>query len=323
MEAAEYIAYLMSEVGKSSCMRTAQVLQISHDEVTRFLSGNDFTGRDLFDKVHLAIELIGGVLSVDDTVVDKPYSDPESTELVDYFWSGLHHKSVKGINLIVLHYTDSKALSVPVNWRVYRHKEGKTKNDYFQDMCLEVFSWGLQPSFVTADAWYSSVENLKFLRNKEVGFLVGLEKNRIVSTTPHLYEPIGNASIPEQGLYTHLKGFDFIKVFRTVDSEGHARHYGVYLSDAEKCRAIDRKIFEGLKQQHWHIEQLFRAVKQLVHIGHFFVRRTEAIKTHFYCVLRAFQRLVLLAKDEIIQSLYKLHDQLFLKAQQEFIKRFA
>lgn len=323
MEAAEYIAYLMSEAGKSSCVRSSQVLQISHDEVNRFLNGNDFTGKELFEKIHSAIELTGGVLSVDDTVVDKPYSDPQSTELVAYFWSGRHHKTVKGINLLVLHYTDPKGISVPVNWRVYRHKEGKTKNDYFQDMCREVFSWGLRPCFVTMDSWYSSIENLKFLRNREVGFLVGLETNRIISTTPHAYEPLGKAPIPQEGLYTHLKGFDFLKVFRTVDSEGHARHYGVYFSDAQRCRATDRKTFEALKQQHWHIEQLFRAVKQIAHLGHFFVRRTQAIKTHFFCVLRAFQRLVLMAKDEIIQSLYKLHDQLFLKVQQEFIQHFA
>src|SRR3954451_7606522 len=98
MEASEYIAYLLSEGGKISCVRGGKVLQISHDEVNRFLAGSDFTGKDLFDKSKGALKLTGGVLSVDDTVIDKPYSTPEATELIGFFWSGLHHKSVKGIN---------------------------------------------------------------------------------------------------------------------------------------------------------------------------------------------------------------------------------
>lgn len=313
----------MSEPGKSSCVRSSEVLAVSHDEVNRFLNAGRFGGKDLFDKVRSAIGLKGGALHVDDTVLDKPFSDPSHTELVGYFWSGRHHRQVKGINLVVLHYTDPAGMGVPVNFRVYRHSEGKTKNDYFQEMCREVFAWGLRPAFVTMDSWYSSVENLKFLRNEEVGILTGLEKNRIVSTLPHHYERLEDINVPDQGLYTHLKGFDYIKVFRTVDTEGHARHYGLYLAETEKLKAAGRTLFEGLKKQHWQIEAMFRAVKEVVHAQHFFVRRTHAINTHLFCVLRAFQKLLLMAKDEIIQSLYKLRDQLFRNAQKKFIHQFA
>jgi hypothetical protein len=323
MEASEYIAYLLSEVGKSSCVRGGSVLQISHDEVNRFLAGSHFGGKDLFTKAKGALQLTGGILSIDDTVIDKPYSNPDAAELVNFFWSGLHHRSVKGINLIVLNYTDVHGISLPVNWRVYRKKDNKTKNDYFQDMVSEVFHWGLHPAWITADSWYSSIENLKFLRNKEVGFMVGLEKNRIISTLPHCYEPVDEAAIGKDGLYTHLKGFDYVKVFRTVDTEGQARHYALYGSSDHPTAYLNSAMFKKLKQQHWRIEQAFRAIKQLVHAGHFFVRKTTAIQTHLFCVLRALQRLVLWAKDKVIQSIYKLHDQLFLAAQRHFIQHFA
>lgn len=323
MEASEYIAYLLSEAGKSSCVRSGKVLQISHDEVNRFLVNSNFNGKALFDKAKDALQLSGGVLSIDDTVIDKPYSHPAASELVGFFWSGLHHKSVKGINLIVGNYTDTTGISLPVNWRVYRYSDHKTKNDYFQDMVNEVFSWGLRPGWVTADSWYSSIGNLKFLRNKEVGFVMGLEKNRLISTVSHQYEQVGEAVIGADGLYTHLKGFDYVKVFQTVDTEDHERYYALYGNAHHPTSSADLKLFKELKQQHWHIEQAFRAIKQLVHAGHFFVRRTTAIQTHLYCVLRALQRLILWAKDEIIRSIYQLHDQLFLQAQQLFILNFA
>ena len=62
MEANEYIAYLLSEVGKSSCVRSGHVLQISHDEVNRFLSDSDFEEHDLFERSKTALQLCGGVL---------------------------------------------------------------------------------------------------------------------------------------------------------------------------------------------------------------------------------------------------------------------
>lgn len=324
MESAQYIAYLLSEPRKVSCVKASEVLELSHDEINRFLLSNNFTGQDLFEAVRQGLCLEGGVLSVDDSVLDKPFTDPATTELVGYFWSGRHHKTVKGINLITLFYTDPSGLGFPVNFRIYRHQEGKTKHAYFQQMVKECWQWGLRPLWVSADSWYASIENLKFLRNQEVGFLVGLEANRIVSTTPGCYEQVGKVELlPEAGLFTHLKGFDFVKVFRTVDKEGHARHYAMYLPDSEKSRQLSRETFEEVKTQHWHVEECFRTIKQECHAQHFFVRSTQAIINHIFCVLRALQRLTWMAQDEIIDSVYALQRKLFLQVQREFIYNYA
>jgi hypothetical protein len=40
-------------------------------------------------------------------------------------------------------------------------------------MIVEVLGWGLKPKVVTGDAWYSSRENLKFLRDKELAKIEG------------------------------------------------------------------------------------------------------------------------------------------------------
>ena len=54
------------------------------------------------------------------------------TKLIDYFWSGKHKRVVKGINLISLYYTDTNQINVPINFRIYKKDEAKTKNDYFR-----------------------------------------------------------------------------------------------------------------------------------------------------------------------------------------------
>lgn len=127
----EYMSYLLSSPTGSSCVKAGEVLEISHDQVNRFLLQGAYSGKDLFDKAAPHLVLSGGTLTVDDTVLDKPYSQLE-TNLISYFYSGRHHATVRGISLIVLLYTDLLGVSLPVTFRLYDKSVGKTKNDYFQ-----------------------------------------------------------------------------------------------------------------------------------------------------------------------------------------------
>jgi len=129
---------------------------LSHDSVNRFLLRERYEPKDLFDEIRLVINLIGGTLSADDSIIDKPYSDPKLTELIGYFWSEKHHRTVKRICLITLYYTDPQGISIPINYRIYDKQENKTKNDYLKEMIDEVLAWELQPKNITIDAWYAS-----------------------------------------------------------------------------------------------------------------------------------------------------------------------
>ncbi len=142
-----YVAFLLSEPNAPSCCRLAEVMEISHDSVNRFLERETHTPEELFTEVKAGLNLKGGTLSVDDSVLDKPYS--QHMALVGYYWSGKHHRVVKGLNLITLYYTDPHGHHQPVDYRVYDKAEGKSKNDYFQEMPAEVLSRGLEPSRVT------------------------------------------------------------------------------------------------------------------------------------------------------------------------------
>lgn len=321
MNIESYIAHLLSSPDGNSCVKAGAVLEVSHDQVTRLLNNESYTGADLFAKAAPALVLGGGTLHVDDSLMDKPYSDLQANELVAYQWSGKHHKTVRGICLVALLYTDISGHSLPVNFRLYNPNDDVSKHQLLQQMILEVIQWGLRPARFTADSWYASLENLKFLRNQEISFQVGLKSNRTVSTQPGAYEQVGDIEhVPDDGLVTHLKGFDFIKVFRTVDPDGNARHYAVYEPKPEDLQTYDRQTFKTVKEQHWHIEQLFRVVKQVCHLETFFVRKAQAVNNHVYSALRAFQRLAAWNKDQIIDSIYALRKTIFMEAQRTFIQ---
>ncbi len=182
---------------------------ISHDSTNRFLHREDYQPKDMFDEAAEDLCLVGGTLSVDDSVLDKPYS--YSVALVSHFWSGKHHRVVKGINLVTLYYTDPAGRHMPVNYRICDKSEGKTKNDYFREMLAEVLAWGLKPAFVTGDSWYSCAKNLKTIKNHQTGFMFAVENNRTVSLEKGQWQQVQSLDVPDDGLDVWLKDFGKVK----------------------------------------------------------------------------------------------------------------
>ncbi len=315
-----YTLFLLAEPKYGGCNRLSEILgDVSHDSINRFLLRERYQPKDLFDEIKHHIDLIDGTLSGDDTVIDKPYSDPTLTELIGYFWSGKHHRVVKGIQLITLYYTDPSGQSVPVNYRIYDKQEGKSKNDYFREMIEEVIAWGLKPKIVTGDTWYSSQENLKFLRNQKLGFLMGIAKNRKVSVQPGVYNQVQEFKIPDHGLVVHLKNFGKVKVFRKRFKNEVERYYIIFHPNSEQLEQLTHYDFKQMHSIHWGIESYHRAIKQLCGIERFMVRTTDALKTHFFCAIRAFTQLELMRAEQLIENWYELQRNLSLQIARQFI----
>lgn len=302
-------------------MRLGEILKdVSHDSVNRFLCREDYKGKDLYQSVESNIHKDGGVLSVDDTVLDKPYSNTSKAELIGYYWSGKHKTTVKGVNLITLYYTDVDGKSFPVNFRLYNKQENKTKNVYFREMVAEVIAWGLKPKFVTGDSWYASGENLDYIKHYGLGFLFAIEKNRLVSlaSDSDKYSQVSNCEISYNGMEMHLKGFGMVKVFRTV-FKNEFRHYIMFLSDPDKITEIAHSQFIAIHDLHWRIESFHRAVKQVANIERFHVRQTVAISNHIFAAISAFVHLQLQVGQNLIANCYSLRRNLFNDVIRSFI----
>ncbi len=81
-----YVGFLLNEPHAVSCRRLGEVMNISHDNVNRFLNRESNDREDLFNEVKPLINLNGGTLRVDDSVLDKPYAT--YIAFIGYFWSG-------------------------------------------------------------------------------------------------------------------------------------------------------------------------------------------------------------------------------------------
>ena len=207
---------------------------------------------------------------------------------------------MKGINLVTLYYTDLTGRHMPVNYRICDKSEGKTKNDYFREMLIEVLAWGLKPAFVTGDSWYSCVKNLKTIKNHQTGFMFAVEKNRTVSLEKGQWQQVQNLEIPDDGLDIWLKDFGKVRLFRTTLKD-QCRHYAVYLPEDVPFQRND---FTLIHDQHWQIDQYHRAIKQVCHIEHFQVRNERPVRNHIFASILSF---VYLQKMQIAQEFTNIY----------------
>jgi hypothetical protein len=292
---------------------------VSHDSVNRFLLREAYEPKDLFAEARKLLNLVGGMLNVDDSTLDKPYS--KHMDLVTHFWSGKHHRVVKGLNLVTLYYTDPQGRSLPVNYRVYDKAEGKTKNAYFLEMLAEVLAWGLQPNFMTGDSWYSSADNLKTVKNHRMGFMFAVESNRTVSTAKGTWVQVQKLAIPENGLMVWLREFGEVKLFRT-QLKDQLRHYVVFLPKADTYDAFQQTDFQKLHDQHWQIEQYHRMIKQVCNIEKFQVRGKVSILNHLFAALCCYIHLQQMRFGDIISNAYQWQRELYKDVVASFVKDF-
>lgn len=318
-----YSNYLLTVPFNGGCTKLANSMEtMSHDAVLNQLVRENYVPYDLFLRSKSLLNLVGGTLSCDDSILDKPYADATKNELIGRHYSGKHHTVVQGICLVTLFYTDLQGHRLPVNYRIYQQGGIKTKNELFAEMLAEVLDWGLQPQTVTVDTWYASLFNLKLCRKYGLDALFAVEKDRQISTQKGHYEQVSEAVILEEGLFTHLKAFDWVTVFRTQEN-GQARHYVYYKYPKEQDQVpsqpqkATQEAFEKAHKDHWHIEQFHRAIKQLCNIEKFMVRRTIAVKNHIFSALWAFITLEEKVINKLIANWYQFREKIIGKMLKE------
>jgi len=284
----DYINFLVAAQQMFSTVEAARSLpdgqdKVAHDAYTRLLQRLPPDSEALWAEVQGCIEVDKGLLIIDDTTLDKPYAS--AMALVSRHWSGKHHEVVQGINLMSLVWSDGDAC-LPCDYRIYnKAQDGLSKNDHFREMLQQAHTRGFQPSLVAFDSWYSSLENLKLVRDIGWDWLTRLKSNRQVSLQAGQQQAVSELDIPQSGLTVHLRGYGFVKVFRTVDPHGNADFWAtnrLHMTQAQR---------QLLAERTWLVEVYHRAIKQFTGVerGQFRLERSQ--RNHIGLALRAYVRL--------------------------------
>lgn len=255
----------------------------AHDAYTRLLQRLPPDSESLWQEVEPLVDREKGVLVLDDTTLDKPYASQMA--LVTRHWSGKHGRVVQGINLISLVWTD-RDCRLPCDFRLYhKAQDGLTKNDHFQHMVQQASERGFRPKLTVFDSWYSGLSNLKLLRDLQWDWLTQLKSNREVSIDRSGNRAISEILIPVQGRLVHLKGYGWIKVFRTVGTNGDAEYWATSRLDM----TIEEAAFHALDA--WQVEVYHRGLKQFTGVERSQCRLEVSQRNHIGLAIRAFVRL--------------------------------
>lgn len=281
------IDFLVSSPGPVSCTEAARVQPASpfapaHDSFTRLLHDQEPDPETLWRESQPLVERRRGRLVLDDTTLDKPYA--KSIELVTRHWSGKHHQTVRGINVISLLWTDGDR-KIPVDYRIFSKADGKTKHDHFWEMLLMAKGRSFTPEYVLFDNWYASLENLKQIRDFGWFWQTRLRGNRMVTPDDRITRPLDAVAIPASGMVLHLRGYGLITVFRIDTPDG----------DTEYWATNDLAMDEGMRQHNaevsFAIENYHRELKQFCGVEKCQARSERAQRNHIGRALRALLRL--------------------------------
>jgi hypothetical protein len=140
---------------------------------------------------------------------------------------------------------------------------------------------------VVFDSWYTALDNLKLIRSLGWHWFARLKGNRLVNPDDTENVPIDSIEIPAGGRDVHLRGYGFVKVFRSVSKNGDAEYYA---TDDLGMMESER---EALSNQGWGIKIYHRGIKQCCGVERSQVRKATKQFGHIMLSLRAFLRLEL------------------------------
>lgn len=192
-----YTDYLISSTSLVTATGMSSLLSISHDKITRNLSKGNYDSKYLWNRVKPMVhELTTSkeeiVLCFDDSIEEKMYTD--ESPLISWHYDHVFNRNVKGVNFLTA-LVDVGGAKLPVavkfvrkdGWELnkktgkQKRKSSKTKNELFREMITRCYT-NFHFDYVVADSWYSSIENMKLVKQTlHSNFIIALKSNRIVA----------------------------------------------------------------------------------------------------------------------------------------------
>jgi hypothetical protein len=332
-----YSDYLISSFSYATATGLSGMLDgaISHDKITRFLATEAFDAKSLWQTVKSLVrkyERDEGVLIVDDTIEEKPYTD--ESELVCWHYDHSKGRTVKGINIVNVLY-QTKQIRLPVNytlvekelwvWDKKKQKEvrksAKTKNEHMRDMLKACAQNQIKFRYVLADIWYGSAENMNFIA-KELKrfFLIPLKANRKVALSladkeNGLYQAVGELDLEHGSVTTiYVEGLDFSLqltklIFKNEDDSGAV----VYLVTNDLT--LDADQMAALYQRRWGVEEFHASIKGNTSLAASPTKTKQSQKNHAFASIYAFVKLEGLRVETKLNH-FALRTKLYIKALQ-------
>lgn len=305
--------------------------QVSHDQVTRLLSGKLDSAtlwREVKPMVH-EIRSNEGLLIIDDSIEPKRYT--KANALINWHYDHCTGRAVKGVNFVsAFYYGPEHDMGLPVGVEyirkdvetvdrngktVYRSKE--TKNEMMRRMVGHAdLNVGFR--YVLADSWFSSSENMTYI-TKECGsdFIMAIKSNRVVALgeaekSKGDFISIESLELEGRTMFVYLKQYDSpVLIGKQVFKNGDGSTGTLYLASSDL--GLDFAELTTIYEKRWKVEEFFRSIKNNAAFAKAPVKTVQTQQAHFTASMIAFAKLERL-KIRNNKNHYAMKSQIWLAA---------
>lgn len=330
-----YSDYLISAFGQTTATGLSSLLggEISHDQIQRLLAGQEQTSADLWRvvKPHVRrIEREDGVMIVDDSIAEKPYTD--ENDIICWHYDHSKQRNVKGINFVTCLY-HSQGVSLPVGFELVcktqrytdpkdgkeKRRSDKTKNEMYRDLLQQAVRNQIPFKYALNDIWFASAENMNFVkRTLKKEFVMPLKGNRKVALSVEAkqqgrYQRVDTLALePMQPVTVYLEGVEFAlllikQVFTNEDGSTGIQY--LVTSDT----TLDGNGMAAIYQKRWNVERYHKSLKQNASLEKSPTQTVTTQTNHFFAALCGYIKLELLKGDTKLNH-FALKSKLYVRA---------
>jgi hypothetical protein len=322
-----YTDYLLSSFGQVTATGLSGLLEgvVSHDKITRMLSGQEYSSKDLWHEVKPLVrshESEDACLIFDDTIVKKPYTD--ENDLICWHWDHSKNRNEKGINLLTAFYHTqllslSEPLRVPVSFEcvkktihfcdVKTRKEKRqspiTKNEMMRSMLRQaVENQHLKFRYVLADSWFASSDNMLFIHRLKKYFVMdtvaehcrSMKSNRLCMFSTEnrnkgQWTNLDKLPLqPKQPVKVWIKDLEIEVIlckFVFTNKDGSTGEMYLVSNDLE----LSADQFQSIYKKRWGVEEYHKSLKQNASLAKSPTRTVATQTTHLFASLLAYVKL--------------------------------
>ena len=330
-----YSDYLISAFGQTTATGLAALLhgEISHDSVQRFLAGERQTSVHLWRvvKPHVRkIESPEGVVIVDDSIAEKPYTD--ENEIICWHYDHSQQRNVKGINFVSCLYHNA-GVSLPIGFELVaktehytdpkdgteKRRSPKTKNEYYREMTHQAVRNQIQFKYVLNDVWFSAADNMVFVKTTlRKDFIMPLKANRKVTVSlsakqTGTYQRVDTLVLePMQPVTVYLESVPFaLLLIKQVFTNEDGSMGTLYLVTSDTT--LSAEDISTIYQKRWNVEPYHKSLKQNASLEKSPTQTVTTQANHFFGALCGYVKLELL-KGTTNLNHFALKSKLYLQA---------
>jgi len=333
-----YTDYLMVNAAgyaTATGLSTMMEGEVSHDQITRLLSAQEFTSKNLWKEVKSTVRQIeceDACLIFDDTIQEKQWTD--ENEIMCWHYDHCEGRTVKGINVLnALYYSGD--VSIPVAFEVIRkpilfsdittrkvkRASMVSKNELMRKMVGQCIQNQLKFLYVLMDCWFAAKENFEFILKKNKHFVAALKKNRLVALSlddkkQGRFIKVSELELSDkQAVRGWLKGFDDeVLLVRRVftNKDGSTATLNLVCSDL----SCDGEQVATLYQKRWKVEEFHKSLKSNAGLAKSPTRTVTTQNNHVFMSIYAVFKLECL-KIKHKTNHFALRAKFFIRATQQ------